>query len=143
LTRRILYQLPQILYSKLSFLDFPLTIGCDTFWRILSHFFYSSQPVCGSICDNWRYRDVWCNSKKPINDSSMYRDFTLNDPFYAIEPSIYALYFQAQPPTMYLTGVSGNYILPSAPNFSIFFLCEWYGVFLCVVKRKRKMRLMG
>jgi hypothetical protein len=69
-------------------------------------------------------RDVWCNSKKPINDSSMYRDFSLNDPANAVVPSIYALYFLPGTPAMYLGGLSGNDILPSAPIAFKFFLCE-------------------
>jgi hypothetical protein len=69
-------------------------------------------------------RDVWCNSKKPINDSDMYRDFSLTDPAYAIEPSMYALYFLPSTQTMYLMGFPGHEILPSAPLAFNFFLCE-------------------
>jgi hypothetical protein len=70
-------------------------------------------------------RDVWCNSKKPINDSSMYNDAMLNEPAYAIEPSVYALSLIFQPVrAMYLMGFPGNDILPSAPMASKYFLCE-------------------
>jgi hypothetical protein len=123
--------------TKSAFLDFPLTIGCDTFWRILLHFF----TVCNGTSEvfvmiedmfvDGQNRDVWCNSKKPINDSSMYKDATLTtDPSFASDPSVYALYFYPQTQFMYLYLAPGNGILPSAPIAFNFFLCEWYGVSL-------------
>jgi hypothetical protein len=70
-------------------------------------------------------RDVWCNSKKPINDSSMYKDASLTtDPAYAAEPSVYVLYFHPATKAMYLYLAPGNGILPTAAMGFNYFLCE-------------------
>jgi hypothetical protein len=80
--------------------------------------------VIGEVLVNGQSNDVWCNSKKPITDLSMYfGDSThLNDSQYATMSSCYVLFCFAD--NMYLLVRPNNECMPSSKSVGEYFLCE-------------------
>jgi hypothetical protein len=85
--------------------------------------------MIGEVFVDGQNKDVWCISKTPINDVTMYGaggGAHLTDPQYATIPSCYVLYRSAGYVTniMYLLLRPSSECLSSSPTVGDYLLCE-------------------